>query len=100
MTAGHSPGVDAVLDRMRQTLGPLEAGSDSGRYFLATYSRTTKAVGEAIGAALFEDPEWVDAWDVAFAQLYLDALDAHRADPCCSGSTPTSTTTCRRPCWP
>jgi hypothetical protein len=24
----------------------------------------------------FEDPEWVEAWDVAFAQLYLDAHDA------------------------
>ena len=25
---------------------------------------------------MFEDPAWVEAWDVAFAQLYLDALDA------------------------
>jgi hypothetical protein len=24
----------------------------------------------------FEDPDWVQRWDVAFAQLYLDAGDA------------------------
>src|SRR5207342_1096940 len=31
----------------------------------------------------FDDAAWVEAWDVAFAELYLDALDAHLA-----GGTP------------
>jgi Family of unknown function (DUF5995) len=44
--------------------------------FLDTYRRTTLAVGTAVADAKFEDPEWVQAWDVTFAELYLDALDA------------------------
>jgi len=30
-----------------------------------------------VDADEFEDPEWVEQWDVVFAQLYVDALDAH-----------------------
>jgi hypothetical protein len=41
--------------------------------------RTTLAVGEAIERAGFEDPDWVERWDVVFAQLYLDAHDADLA---------------------
>jgi hypothetical protein len=74
-----------VLGRMQEMLGPLESGGNPLRYFLATYSRTTLAVGEAIarggpGGSDFEDGEWVERWDVAFADLYLDALQAYRAD--------------------
>jgi uncharacterized protein DUF5995 len=46
------------------------------RYFLDTYERTTRAIGRAVDGAHFEDPSWVERWDVAFARLYLDALDA------------------------
>ena len=77
----EASGVRAVLERMRPVLDRLEKVGDPRRTFLATYARTTAAVGEAIGAARFEDPDWVDRWDVAFAQLYLDALAAHEADP-------------------
>jgi hypothetical protein len=35
-------------------------------------------VAQALRDGFFADPEWVDGWDVAFAQLYLDALDADR----------------------
>ena len=45
----------------------------------ACFSRPTSAPprqwGEAIAAASFEDPEWVERWDVIFAELYLAALD-------------------------
>ncbi len=50
------------------------------RLFLETYRRTTLAVGRAIEDAQFEDPEWVQRWDVAFADLYLTALDLDLAD--------------------
>src|SRR6185312_4588562 len=46
-----------------------------------TYLRTTRAVATAIDAGDFEDPAWVAHWDVVFADLYLDALAAHRRDP-------------------
>lgn len=39
------------------------------RPFLGTYMRTTEAVGNAISSSFFEDPEWVERWDVAFARL-------------------------------
>jgi Family of unknown function (DUF5995) len=54
------------------------------REFLGTYQRTTLAVGKAVDAGDFEDPEWVERWDVVFAELYVTALDAHL-----SGGTPT-----------
>ncbi len=61
-------------------LTPLEADGDPGRFFLGTYLRTTRAVGEALDRGLFEDPDWVAGWDVDFAGLYLDALEAWRED--------------------
>ena len=60
--------MDARLDRM-----PPERTAQ--RVFLDTYRRTTIAVGKAIADAQFEDPEWVEQWDVAFADLYLAALE-------------------------
>jgi hypothetical protein len=99
---------------------------DPLRHFHSVYTRTTQAVADEIRTAAlggFLDPDWVKRWDVAFAQLYLRALDARTNDPdartgggrvpragrapptrrrlatCCSGSTPTSTNTCPRRCW-
>jgi hypothetical protein len=66
---------------MAALLDELEADGDPGRYFLATYLRTTRAVGEALDRGEFDDVAWVDGWDVDFASLYLDALTAHRSDP-------------------
>jgi hypothetical protein len=68
--------IDDVLARMTATLEELPPELAPRRAFLATYQRTTRAVGEAIEGAAFEDPDWVEVWDVAFADLYLDALDA------------------------
>ncbi len=73
-----SAGVAGVLEQMQQRLDALAVDS-SRRTFLSTYKRTTAAVGQAIEDGLFEDPVWVEEWDVVFAQLYLDAYDADRA---------------------
>ncbi len=74
-------GVDALVARMREVLASLQAARDPARFFLGTYLRTTVAVGAAIDDGRFEDPAWVTDWDVDFAELYLDALAAHRRDP-------------------
>ncbi|SFL15634.1 DUF5995 family protein [Geodermatophilus ruber] len=74
-------GVDALVARMTGLLAPLEAGGDPARFFLGTYLRTTVAVGAAIDGGGFEEPAWVEEWDVDFACRYLDALAAHRRDP-------------------
>jgi hypothetical protein len=69
----------ALLARMDDVLRALDG--DPARFFLGTYRRTTAAVGEALDAGAFEDPDWVVRWDVDFADFYLDALQAHRTDP-------------------
>ena len=73
--------VDELVARMQGLLDGLEAAGDPARFFLGTYLRTTQAVGDAIDDGLFEDTGWVTDWDVDFAGLYLDALEAHRRDP-------------------
>ncbi len=72
-----SVGVQAVVDRMEGLLEPLERAGDPARFFLGTYLRTTRAVGAALDGGWFEDPAWVEEWDVVFADLYLDAVSAH-----------------------
>jgi hypothetical protein len=72
-------GIDGLIGRMEGLLAPLEARGDPGRYFLATYLRTTRAVKEELDRGGFRDTAWVERWDVAFADLYLDALEAAEA---------------------
>ncbi|WP_432891256.1 DUF5995 family protein [Kribbella sp. CA-245084] len=65
-----------VVARMQQRLDDLPEELAHRRFFLSTYLRTTRAVGKAIDDARFEDPAWVEIWDVKFAELYLQAHDA------------------------
>jgi hypothetical protein len=67
--------IDGLIGRMQALLVGLEANTDPGRYFLATYLRTTVAVKEEIERGGFLDAAWVEEWDVVFAGLYLDALE-------------------------
>ncbi len=69
----------AVVAHMRGVLAQLEREQHPQQHFLATYLRTTRAVVAALPG--FEDPDWVWRWDVDFADLYFDALQAHREDP-------------------
>jgi hypothetical protein len=69
--------VAAVLDSMQQRVDAIAAAYAHRRIFAETYLRTTRAVGTAIEGARFEDPEWVERWDVVFADLYLRAYDAY-----------------------
>jgi hypothetical protein len=78
MPLDHSaPGpVSDVVEAMSSRLERLPPRAGHHRFFLGTYLRTTKAVGAALEAGSFEDPAWVEGWDVVFARFYLDALDA------------------------
>jgi hypothetical protein len=64
--------MDALLDAMPSDL-------TTQKTFLSTYRRTTVAVGEQVAQGRFEDPDWVDRWDVAFADLYVTALETRVA---------------------
>jgi hypothetical protein len=68
--------IDELIARMAALLEPLQAAGDQRQYFHATYQRTTIAVAGELKRGGFADPEWVERWDVAFADLYLDALEA------------------------
>jgi hypothetical protein len=43
-------GIDTLVQRMRGTLDVMEATGDARRFFLATYLRTTVAVGDELSA--------------------------------------------------
>jgi hypothetical protein len=74
--------IDGVVDQLQGLVDAMaEEPPDrvaSRREFLATYLRTTRAVGEAVHGGRFEDPAWVEEWDVVFADLYVEALTAHQ----------------------
>jgi hypothetical protein len=74
-----SEAVESVVGTMQARLDGLSAAQAHLGEFLGTYLRTTGAVGKAVDHGDFEDPDWVERWDVAFAELYLTALDAHLA---------------------
>jgi hypothetical protein len=69
--------VESVVRIMQERLDGLAPEQAHLKEFLGTYQRTTLAVGKAVDGGEFEDPEWVERWDVAFAELYVAALDAH-----------------------
>jgi hypothetical protein len=71
-------GIGALIDRMNGQLAELRAAGDARAAFHATYTRTTEAVGAALADGFFLDAPWVERWDIAFARLYLDALEADR----------------------
>jgi len=69
--------IEGLLEEMQRLLASLPPERGTARDFLATYLRTTAAVAAAVRAGAFEDPAWVERWDLVFAGLYLDALEAH-----------------------
>jgi Family of unknown function (DUF5995) len=75
----RSADIDGLVARMEALLVQLRERGDGNRHFLATYLRTTRAVRDELAAGGFLDRAWVERWDVAFADLYLDALEVERA---------------------
>ena len=71
--------IEDLIARMAALLAPLEAAGDQRRFFHATYQRTTVAVAEELRRGGFADAGWVERWDIAFAGLYLVALEADLA---------------------
>lgn len=72
--------IDDLLSRMDALFQPMRASGDERQHFLATYMRTTLAVKHEIERGGFVDAAWTERWDIAFADLYLDALDEWNAE--------------------
>jgi len=69
------PTIVRVLDELDRRSKSLPAEMEFRRIFIATYRRTTEAVGRSIEDGGFEDPTWMTAWDAAFADLFFVAHD-------------------------
>jgi hypothetical protein len=76
--------IDDLLFRMDALLQPMRRSDDERQHFHATYMRTTIAVKHEIERGAFVDDVWTERWDIAFADLYLVALDEWNAN----GSAP------------
>jgi hypothetical protein len=57
-----APTISAVVAALQQRIDALPPDQVHRRTFITTYQRTTQAVGDAVDAAFFEDPEWVVRW--------------------------------------
>ena len=71
----HSSSINHLIERMVELFVPLVGSDDQRRHFHATYLRSTKAFQQALESDVFLDPDWVERWDVQFADLYLEALE-------------------------
>jgi hypothetical protein len=70
------PEIGALIRRMEAAGAAVRERRDHRRFFHATYLRTTRAVRAELAEGGFLDAAWVERWAVAFAGLYLDALEA------------------------
>jgi hypothetical protein len=67
--------IETVIGRMEDLGRRVQGSGDDRQHFHSVYLRTTRAVAEELRRGTFSDPEWVERWDVVFADLYLDALE-------------------------
>lgn len=72
-------GIEVLAARMADLLARMDSDRDPARFFLGTYLRTTRSVEAALTRGSFEDPRWVRAWLVDFADRYLAALRSWQA---------------------
>lgn len=76
--------IDEVLLRLDTIIDAARQEENAIGYFAYVYRRTTAAVKEAIRAGRFDDNERMEAFDVAFANLYFAAYDQYHAKSACS----------------
>ena len=77
--------ITEVLARLDEIIAATRANNNPAGYFTYVYRHTTAAVKEAIDAGRFEDNARMETFDVAFANLYLDAWEQRQCgEPCTS----------------
>jgi hypothetical protein len=72
---GRCATIGDLIARMEEMQAHLDAGGDARRYWHGVYRRGTVAVRDEIRRGGFLDPDWLERWDLAFADIYLDAME-------------------------
>jgi hypothetical protein len=72
---GRCAAIGDLIARMEEMQAHLDAGGDARRYWHGVYRRGTVAVRDEIRRGGFLDPDWLERWDLAFADIYLDAME-------------------------
>jgi hypothetical protein len=78
--------IDEVLTQLDVIIDAARAENNAGGYFAYVYRRTTAAIKEAIRTCRFADNERMETFDVAFANLYLEAYEQHHCGAPCTAS--------------
>ena len=78
--------ITEVLARLDEIIDATRAANNPAGYFTYVYRHTTAAVKRAIDAGRFEDNARMEAFDVAFANLYLDAWERHDCGERCGSA--------------
>lgn len=68
----HAP----LIARMEEIGAGLASEDDPRQFFHMAYLRSTKSVMKEVEDDGFMDSAWAESWGIAFADLYLDALEA------------------------
>lgn len=68
----HAP----LIARMEDIGSRLSSSDDPRRFFHMAYLRSTKSVMKEVVEDGFVDSAWAESWGIAFANLYLEALEA------------------------
>jgi hypothetical protein len=74
LVAAPFTGLDDTHRRLGDLLAAFDDRDDRRAVFLSVYRRMTEAVADGVRAGDFEDPDWVRAYLVTFANLYRRAL--------------------------
>jgi hypothetical protein len=72
--------IDDVLAGLDRVVAHALEDGDRAGYFAVLYRKVTAKVKEGIAAGFFDDPGRMERLDVLFADRYLDAVAAARAD--------------------
>lgn len=67
--------IEELIDLMQDMQDRLDAGGDGRRHWHGVYRRGTIAVRDEIRRGGFLDADWLERWDLTFADIYLDAMD-------------------------
>lgn len=75
--------ITEVLQQLDVIIDAARAENNADGYFAYVYRRTTAAIKDGINAGRFADNPRMEAFDVSFANLYLEAYEQyHCGDPC------------------